>query len=200
MPMPFLRARERRNPQAEVANRSRYPLFEIALGLVTFMPTAWVLTHSSNLEQPYNVAGKVIQVSSEQVLLETIDHSNIVLHLSPKTFVWKQLWFRNSSIAVGDTVRAEGWREADGSLDVKTLFVNIVNLMGSISSIKQEPGGFQLCLQDRFLGSVLVKVRQQTLVRQPFGNRPVELHQGQLLRVIGRKLKDGSVVAVDLER
>lgn len=184
--------------KGESVNCSHYAIWEIALGLMTFMPGVWAITHSDNTAQLCYESGKVVKVDTNQLLMKTIDHHDVVLHLSPKTFVWKPLEAGNSPVAVDDTIRAVGAREADGSVNVTQLFVNMVMLIGPITDIKQEAGGFQLHLQDRSLGSVLVQTGQQTVVRQTLGGGALELHEGQLIRITGYRLKDGSVLAKQL--
>lgn len=186
------------NFKGESINNSHYVVWEIVLGLVTFIPGIWAIAHNENVDQTSYESGKVVKVNSNQLVMKTNNHRDIVLHLSPKTFVWKPLEAGNNPVKVDDTVRAVGAREADGSVNVTQLFVNMVMLIGPITSIKQEAGGFQLSLQDRSLGSVLVLTGQQTVTRQTLGGGSSELHEGQLIRVTGYRLKDGSVLAKQL--
>lgn len=149
-------------------------------------------------------SGVVVEATPGGMLIKTSDRGNVVLRLSHATEVWEGLWVGGIPVGAGDRVIAWGRRQADGSLDVAKLWVNIVNLIGPISKTEKGAGGPRLHVRDRHMGSMIVRIDQRTAVpgrngqRAPFGSEPVDLLQGQRVQVIGRQLGDGSVLATNL--
>lgn len=108
-------------------------------------------------------------------------------------------------VEVGDRVLALGVRRPDGSLDVEKLWVNPVNLMGPIEAVSREGAGWRLRVKDRYLGSVEVRVDPRTEIGTgpglvaPLAQRPVQWSVGQHIQVVGRRLRDGTVLAATLD-
>ena len=138
------------------------------------------------------VAGPAMSVSLEEIVVAAFERGEVLLRLSPSTQAWDGLWVKDIPIDPGDWIAAWGERQADGSHDVEKLYVNIVNLQGIISNV--EDGGDVIWFrhQDARQGAHEVKVdlRMVRIHR--------ELQEGGRMQVIGRKLKDGSVVATTL--
>lgn len=149
------------------------------------------------------VIGTVIDVRPDRILVQTAYHGNVTLHLSPETKIWDGLWLNSIPTESGDDVTATVRRRADGSLYVEQLYINIVNLYGSISNLEKTPEGLQFRMQ-QYSRSVTVEIDRRTGVLNEkgrtvaFGDQPVDLRNGQTVRVIGRRLRDGSVVAATL--
>lgn len=95
-------------------------------------------------------------------------------------------------------------RRADGSWDSDLLYVNIVNLFGPISKVEKNSDGVQFQIRVRNIGLATVKIDPRTEVadyegrRETFSDNPIELKEGRSVRVIGRRLKDGSVLAATI--
>lgn len=147
-------------------------------------------------------SGSVMEVNDKRILLTNPTRGTLVLHLSRTTAVWKGGWDSGRPIEVGDQVAAWGEPRAGGTeYDVEKMWVNIVNLQGRISNVRQGPSGPQFRLQDRYLGPQQVAMQSTTLINRPdgretpFGADLVAPRDGQFLQVIGLRLKDGSVQA-----
>lgn len=147
--------------------------------------------------------GEVTEVSRDRILLKTSYGGNVVLRLLPETAVWKGEWNGSLPIEVGDQIKAWGEPRTGGTFDVEKMWVNIVNLRGTISNIERESGGLRLRHHDACQGLFLVKIDQRTLVNRDgravtFGSSPIDLREGRHLQIVGLKLKDGSVLATRL--
>lgn len=149
------------------------------------------------------VSGEVMKLSPDEIVVKKQDRAIVVLHLSPKTDVWSGLWVKSIPIQVGDQIYADVKRRTDGSFDIQKMWVNIVNLVGNISSVEKKTPGLQINLENPSLGSVVVKIDPRTLVNRqgketPYSVTPIELHEGEVVRIIGRRLRDGSAIATKL--
>lgn len=151
--------------------------------------------------------GNVVTVGENVITLKASPGSSrdtVELHLSASTQIWKGEWNPNAAIEVGDHVDAWGQPEGTNVLDVEKMWVNIVNLMGTISSIKQVQGGLLVQHQDSRTGAHTVIIDQRTIVDSQgsleitYSNASVALHVGQLLQIIGLRLKDGTIRATRL--
>ncbi len=150
-----------------------------------------------------SLAGEVMKLSPDQIVLKKQDRAVVVLHLSPKTVVWSDLWVKSIPVQVGDHIYANVNRRPDQSFDVQNMWVNIVNLVGKISKVEKKASGLQISLENQLLGSMVVNIDPRMLVNRqgketPYSVHPVELHQGDTVRIIGRQLHDGSAIATKL--
>lgn len=200
-------------------------LKKITLGLVVFVPATQALASDLGVQLSSEdstpppplppqrmslivdkyVAGEVVEVNENQIQLKTIHRGNVVLNLSPETAVWKGGWDRDLPIEIDDQIKAWGEPQGKEVFNVEKMWINIVNLLGTISNIRQESSKeLQLHHHDsRRNKSHLVRIDYQTKVNQgdqerTFGDNPVDLRDGQFLQVVGLKLKDDSVLATRL--
>lgn len=135
-----------------------------------------------------SVSGRAVSVAVDQVVVSAPDHGCVALQLSSYE-VWDNLWVKNIPIEVGDDIFA-----SDTPFGPR-LYVNIVNLMGIISNVKREGDllTFDLEYGARYGakgGKDRINVDGHARVS---GSGPREGQGGQ---VVGRRLKDGSVVGV----
>lgn len=135
-------------------------------------------------------SGPAVAVDTDKLVIKTYDRGDVTLHLSSRTEVWENLYVKDIPIEVGDRITAWGPRRADGSHDVEKLWVNLVNLRGTMSNIKRGTSDLQFTLRDTRRGMFSIIIQQQA---SRVGNGPRE---NQPCQVVGRKLKDGSVLAV----
>lgn len=148
--------------------------------------------------------GHAVQVGPDVILIETSERGKVALHLSPTTDIWESRWVKSIPIEVGDHIMAWGARRTDRAHDVEKLWVNLVNLQGTVSNVKKEMAGLTFHHHDSRQGAHIVKIDQRTLValrdspKVTFASRPVDLAEGQFSQVIGRKVKDDSVLATDV--
>lgn len=139
---------------------------------------------SSRLERSL-VSGRVVSVAPDQIVVRTADQGCATLPLSLYE-IWENLWVKDIPIEIGDDVT-----EADPGHGVPRLYVNIVNLQGVVSNTRQEAGAtfFDVWSEGSRNSVNSVRVEPQARVS---GSGPRE---NQSVRVIGRGLKDGSVLA-----
>lgn len=190
---------------------SRRTFVKVAAGLIAFVPAAQVLALSpgsaraasvprSGAERIENyLGGYASKVAPDNIQLRTYE-GDYTLHLSGTTEIWKGKYDRSAVIEVGDRIEAWGQPRLGGHLDVERMWVNIVNLIGQISDIRQGPGVVYLTHQDRFRGPMSVVVDNSTLVPATAGEAPfaadrIALPEGRRLQIIGLLLKDGTVRA-----
>lgn len=149
------------------------------------------------------LSGQVVKVSPDQILLKQQARGIIVLHLLPTTNVWEGLWVKSIPIAVGDQIDARVERRDDGVFDVQKMWVNIISLEGNILSVEKKADGLQFSLLNQFVGTVIVKIEPRTEVtlqgkKATFSNSLIESRAGKLVRIVGRRLRNGSVIATKL--
>lgn len=149
------------------------------------------------------LSGQVVKVTPGHILLKQQARGIIVLHLLPTTKVWEGLWVRSIPIAVGDQIDARVKRRDDGVFDVQKMWVNIISLEGNILSVEKKADGLQFSLLNQFVGTVIVKIEPRTEVtlqgkEATFSNSLIESREGKLVRIVGRRLRNGSVIATKL--
>ena len=192
--------------------------FKTALRLVTFVTIAGAiaqkinatpvqenLVSSPDAQIPVEnvLSGQVVKVSPKEILLRQQERNDIVLHLLPTTDIWEGLWVKSIPIAVGDHIKAKVARRSNGVFEAQKIWVNVVNLVGDISKVEKKADGLLLNLQNRYLGSVVVAIDPRTEVtlkgkQVTFSTSSVELHAGEQVRIIGRRLRNGVVIATNL--
>jgi len=148
-------------------------------------------------------SGVVTSLGPDTIVLKNRE-VEAVLHLSPATRVWEGFWVKDMPVEIGDWVDAWGEPQADGSLVVADYVINLVNIYGPIFDIEQGTGAYRFQLLDRRGKSYAVVVEPRTEVsasgraRSPLGDSPLDLYEGQHIQVVGRRLKDGTILAVHL--
>ncbi len=135
------------------------------------------------------VSGRVVLIAPDHIVVQTADKGDVVLY--PAYYkVWNDLWVKDIPIEIGDEITA-----ADTPTGGPVLYVNIVNLIGTISNVRREGDLllFEMEYEVRYTGkrsSNTIKVEQRASVS---GSGPREGQGGQ---VVGRRLKDGTVLGV----
>ncbi len=151
------------------------------------------------------VSGNVVALSLPQIRIRTEAPGDVLLYLSATTDVWEGRFVRTIPIEIGDRLTVWGTpRNGAKAFDVEKLWINIVNLIGPISRIQPEGQGLRFSQRDRHMGATAVRIDPRTLIagsaglREPYSSRPIALREAQVIQVIGRRLKDGSVLATDV--
>jgi len=135
------------------------------------------------------LSGRVVSIAPDHIVVGTADKGDVVLY--PAHYrIWDDLWVKEIPTEVGDTVTA-----SDAAFGGPQLYVNLVNLIGSISNVRWEADTvqFEMNYEIRYTGqrsTDTIKVDGRALVS---GSGPREGQRGQ---VVGRRLQDGSVLAV----
>lgn len=150
--------------------------------------------------------GVVLSVTGSTITLRTDSGSRaaqIELHLSSSTRIWEGSWGSSLPIEGGDHIDAWGTPQGTNVLAVEKMWVNIVNLMGTVESVKQAPGGLQVQHQDSRTGTHSVVIDHRTIVDRQESpevtySSAIVLHPGQFLQIIGLRLKGGTVRATRL--
>lgn len=141
------------------------------------------------------VSGRAVSVASDHVVVKTASQGDVALNLAPFR-IWDDLWVKEIPIEVGDDITAFDPR--DGRMPV--LYVNIVNLIGTVSNIRREAGILFFDLRGGPVGAhqdtaYAVKVEQRARVAEPAQEGGPWPQENQRSQVIGRRLKDGSILA-----
>ena len=145
-----------------------------------------------------NLDGKTIQIATAN---EEVD-----LELSSSTVIWDGIaWVANIPTEKGDFVTAWGAWNPDHSFAVQKLYINIVNLQGRASNVLQGTGSGSFVIADQYGKTQQVIVAASTEIFEGsagsgsgYLERPVLPQNGENVQVLGREMKDGSVLAVNL--
>ncbi|MGI5837583.1 MAG: hypothetical protein ACOX87_13985, partial [Chloroflexota bacterium] len=138
---------------------------------------------------PGYVSGRVISMAPDHIVVNTADKGDVVLY--PAYYkIWDDLWVKDIPIELGDEITA-----ADTPTGGPVLYVNIVNLIGTISNVRREGDIllFDMEYNVRYRGergSATIEVEGRARVS---GTGPREGQGGQ---VVGRRLKDGNVLGI----
>lgn len=161
-----------------------------------------------NLEQlviDKYVEGTVTAVAPDRITIAAVDGSSTILHFTPSTEVWEGRWVARIPIEPNDQVIVWGTRQIDGSLSLEKIWVNLVNLIGKSSSIREDGSRIELICNDRYKGEVRVAITEdsfiadsQSATKRSFKDHRIKPTDGQLIQVIGRQSKDGLVLATDV--
>lgn len=149
-------------------------------------------------------AGNAVEVTPDRIVISTPDRGDVILHLSPNTESWEGRYVGDIPIVIGDDIRAWGPLRTETEHDVEKIWANLVNLRGTISDVVNEPGGLHFHHRDPRQGTHLVKLEPRTLIavtdgpKIAFRDKGIHLREGQPVQVIGRKLRDGTVLATDV--
>ena len=190
---------------------SRRTFVKLGVGLVAFVPAARALaaipdtpsvgagTRTGRRRAEKYLGGWVIGVAPGQLKVRAYD-GQYVAQISKDSEIWKGDWDKNATIEAGDRIEARGTRRDGWYFDVERMWVNIVNLIGPVSNIRETTEHLQLTQQDRFRGPLSVAVDRRTLIvssgqEQLYAPGQLRLIPGQRPQIIGLLLKDGSVRA-----
>ena len=132
-----------------------------------------------------SVSGRVVSVAPDQIVVMTADQRCVAIPLSLYE-IWDNLWVREIPIEVGDDVT-----EADPGHGTPRLCVNIVNLQGTVSNMRQEADAMLFDVRSEGPRNRVNSVRVEPRARVSGSGA----RESQSVRVIGRRLKGGSVLA-----
>ncbi|MFN8453206.1 MAG: hypothetical protein U0401_00805 [Anaerolineae bacterium] len=150
---------------------SRRSFIKVLSGLVAFVPAAKILaapegvqSTDPSLEIENYAGGKALKVDSDKIVIDMFERGDVTLYISPKTIIWKGDWNGGLPIEVGDYINAWGGPRDKQSLDVEKMWVNIINLRGTASDLKNEANSLRLRLSDSSLGEYSIEINQKTLI------------------------------------
>ncbi len=142
------------------------------------------------------------KVNVDSIVVTTTRIGDVKLRLEAKSRIWKGDYLRTRPIEVGDEVIAWGQPYENGKIiNVEKIWVNIINVRGSISDIVPTTKGVDLFLNDTRTGKYLIQFDEQTSIMLPGGREEtfkgsnLQLKDGQRMQVIGLKLKGGGIQA-----
>lgn len=169
----------------------------------TLLPSADVQPYIPDGVAPERILnGTVVEINGDMLVVEHEERGLITLHLNKNTRIWKGRWDNSQPIEVGDEFYGYGDSNADGTVyEMEQLEVNIVNIRGEVISVTETAMGLDVELDDVHTGRVLVHIKPETEVAEagesvPFAESTFTLSPGDGLQLIGLRLKDGSVDAV----
>lgn len=159
-------------------------------------PVGVVLTSPGpGLPAPGFAAGEVVLIDGDLLYLRT-DRGDRVVRAAGAS-VWKGEAASLSDIEVGDTVTASGTALVDGTIDAKTIDVNIVQVRGVVLKV-EGPGHF--VARDNFGHEQTLRIdAEKPPVEVLAGGQPlhpgtpVTVGPGQPFIAIGVRLADGTV-------
>ncbi len=154
---------------------------------------------------PNSIEGRVLEVDGATLFIES-GNETFRLTSSAATLIWDGIpWVANVPTKAGDFVIAEGIWKRDHSFDARKLYVNIVNLQGRASDVSRQGDGATFLLADQYQQSDAIAISPLTEIyegstgaRSLYGQNPVLPANGVYAEVIGRKMADGSVLAVNI--
>lgn len=159
----------------------------------------------TNNHPDFNIAGKVQEMGVSEIIILSPENQNIHLHIPDQSRIWDGIeWVAEIPIEVGDDVVATGvWEENSSVFIVQSLYINIVQLRGVAGEIDKE--NLQLKLDDPRQGVRTVIIDARTEVYLLHDNRQGAYQElqvlpetGEYIEVIGRQLKDGTVLSVNI--
>lgn len=167
----------------------------------------------SSTVDPRFASGTAVAVHPNEILVRTSYAGDMSLKLSSETQIWEGLWVKDIPVEVGDRITAWGRRLEDGSLVTEKLWINAVNLRGTVREGVNYAAPIRLRVEDPRQGEMRVIVASQTGVvdfrgasrvfgeevsKVPLGNRTLALQENHAVQVIGRRTVDGTVLATSL--
>lgn len=138
---------------------------------------------------PGYVSGRVVSIAPDHIVVNTADKGDV--EPNPSFYrIWDDLWVKDIPIEVGDEITA-----ADTPTGGPVLYVNIVNLIGTISNVRREGDIllFDMEYDVRYSGERGFDTIEVDGRARVSGTEPREGQKGQ---VAGRRLKDGTVLGV----
>ncbi len=164
---------------------------KVASGLVAFVPAARSLAAPLSPVVTRWVGGHVVRVEPEMVVVATQTAVSLTLTLTPASRIWHGLWLQAIPIEPGDHIAAWVTPQPDGAQQVDELWVNWMALQGQLLAVDLAADETMIELQDE---NKVWRVRAvaQTAVS------PSTLHPGQHAKIVGRVLKDGTLLATTI--
>lgn len=149
-------------------------------------------------------AGQIAAIEDDSITLSSTASTAPALVLTSDSQVWKGSWFSILPMELGDEVVAWGARASSGSIAVQQMLVNYVSLVGTVFSLRATEFGSEFVHQSWDGEETLVYSEQITLMNEYFwhglchADRSTRLQVGHFAHVIGLRLWDGSVRAIQI--
>lgn len=165
------------------------------------------LTTSEPLKGPAVpfVEGRVKKVDLPGFWIETNpQHEEVLVEISDQTIQWDGItWIAEIPVEIGDFVTASGTWNPDQSFAAIKLYVNIVNLRGKVGQVvdQSELATFEMMGLNQKVEQI--SLAPQTILyegetQSKFQDSHHLPRTGDQVQVIGRRLKDGTVIAVNI--
>jgi len=151
------------------------------------------------------VEGRVVRFDDKTIRIAT-EKEEVDLDISKTTVIWDSIiWIANIPTKTGDFVTAWGIWNPDHSFAVRKLYVNIVNLQGRVSNIAQGSKGASFDITDQYQKTEHVIVSSLTEIyesssgdKSTYQENPKLPQNGEYVEVVGQKVGDESVLAVNI--
>ncbi len=149
--------------------------------------------------------GTVLETGANVYIISDLDHPSIVLRMTEKSTIWEGItWVAQMPAEKGDFVIASGvWGQDQTSFTVQNIYINLVNIMGTVKTVDDKNLKFNL--SDFRQGDITVLVYPHTRILQNGDLGPNDYQAvhtlpqpGKYVEVVGRKVEDGNVIAVNL--
>jgi len=183
--------------------QGRALLRKVALGLVAFVPAARALTTTVESLAEKLVRGRIVAVLPDSLIVATIDRGEIILQLRPETQIWEGRFVKDIAPAIGEEIT--GWvRPTLTKMYLaERLWINWATVQGRVTSVCAAGVGLLLECRQPDSRTTLVRVDPQTQITTATHNADFEqwhatLSEGERVQLIGRRLADGSLLAVTL--
>lgn len=156
------------------------------------------------------VSGKVLDVVSDTLLVNTGIDGQYHIQILPATRIWKGNWDNNDRIVeIGDEVMISGTIDGQSKIGVaQQMYVNIVNTYGLISDVEEQATEIHFVIHDAYTAEAIrVKIDRKQLVAVAqsgeIAANAVDWQKVKRGQVVGLRLKDatvqGETVFVDYE-
>lgn len=175
-------------------------LRKVAAGLVAFVPAARVLATDIDQVVEKFVKGRVLEATPQLMVVETPERGDIVALLSRTTIIWDDGLAKDIPIESDDVVTAWVSPRGRGVCEVKRLWVNWVSLQSRVMNLRGDQTGatFEHHTPDRAPLVVVIDPRTLLVTHElsaAFAHSTGLLTEGAVVQLIGRRLREGSVLA-----
>lgn len=191
---------------------SRRVFVKVGAGLMAFVPTTRALAAvpeqanrpgaarpAQQFLEPRYATGVVAAVKPGEVLLRTTYRGDVRLHISSTSYIWKGEDNSKLPIERGDKIHAWGQPQGSDILAIEKMWVNIINLRGLISRIREGSDSTSFQMVDSRQGVYVVSVDRATVVDQidqpevSYSRDAMPLRENQRLQLIGLELPGRTV-------
>ncbi len=147
--------------------------------------------------------GRLVSLDDKHIHISA-ENGLVTLNVSTSTVIWDGItWIADIPSRAGDEITAWGTWNPDHTFAVQKLYVNIENLQGRASNVIKGNQGGSFDVADQYRKNEHITVASLTDISQ--GNMQFSYQQHPLLplnggyvEVIGRRMQNGSVLAVRL--
>ena len=171
---------------------------KIALGLVAFIPAARTLATMPSQVIDKFVQGHVVLVNQNQLVVETKTRGEFIIQISPQTELLDRRFVQDIPIATNDAILAWIAPRGDRFGEAEKLWVNWVHLEGQVTNLSATQ-----CELHSTDASVTIVLDPRTVLsnrtqRATIAENILSLKEGERIVVSGRRVANGSVIAVDI--